>query len=793
MRELTTGLRALRRSPGVTVAAVLILGLGIGAATAMVSVFHAAVVRRLPVPEQERLVVLWPLGDGGVEIPFTREQVDHLNRESRTLQGMAGFTHWGNYEAGISLVDGPSMPLRLAQVTGNWFQVLGASPVLGRLLRPGEIDGDRVVVLSYGAWQQKFGGDSSVIGKQLIWRLVNTKFTIVGVAPPGLDYPVGTEMWVPAGPEWPLDGVGRLRPGATVASARAEVTALVLATPRFAGGSIVGVFAEEFPTMVYGDVRPALLVMVAATGILLLIACTNVGNLLLLKAADRAREIAVRRALGASPAAIFRQLAWESSLLGAIGGLVGVAIALLLLRLVVILAPANLPRLDTIGLSGAPLAIGLMVTLATVFLTGLAPLIGTRRWGVDAPLLLGGGRTITESRGRRRIRQLLVAGQVALAVVMLHGAALLIRSLVRLETLDLGYHTDQLTFVQLIPPTNTGAPTQTWFTLLDRLMPAVRVVPGVVGASPLLAAPFTGSNTFTTTLEAEGGPAETGQTTPVVSSDAVGPDFFRVMDLPLIRGRGFTEADRAGTLPVAVVTSTIAERLWPGVDPLGRRVRLAGDTGEAKWRTVVGVAADLHFREYRTATPTIFLESHQLDFWQGGLVVRTRGDPASSIRELRATITRVTPEFGVDKVKPVSDWKRVPLTRPRLYAALLAGFGSVALVLASVGLSAVVAWSVRRRYRELGIRIALGAGPNRLRAQVLREALLPVWFGGAVGIVLALMGSRLVMGLLFEISPADPFALGFAGAVLVAAGLGAGYLPARHATKIDPVQALHAE
>ena len=792
MRDVTTALRSLRRSPVVTTAAVLILGLGIGAATAMVSVFHAAVVRRLPVQGQDRLAVVWPLGEGGVEVPFTKEQFEHLNRDSRTLEGMAGFGHWGNYEMGMAL-DGPPIPLRLAQVTGNWFRILGASPVLGRLLMPEEADGDRVVVLSFGAWQRKFGADSSVIGKQLHVPLTGMKFTIVGVAPPGLDYPVGTEVWGAVGPQWPLDGVGRLRAGATVASARAEIAALVTSTPRGFGTTTIGAFAEDLPTMVYGEVRPALLVMVAATGLLLLIACTNVGNLLLLKAADRAREIAVRRALGASPAAIYHQLAWESTLLGAIGGLVGVAIALLLLRLVVIVAPADLPRTEMMGLSGTPLAIGLAVTLATVFATGLAPVVGTRHSGVDAQLLLPGGRTITENRGRRRIRQLLVAGQVTLAVVMLHGAALLIRSLIRLETLDLGYKTEQLAFVQLIPPTNATAPNQTWFTLLDRLMPAVRAVPGVVGVSPLVAPPFTGSNTFTTSLEAEGPSAITGRATPVVSFDAVGPDFFRAIDVPILRGRGFTDADRDGTLPVAVVTATIAEWLWPGADAVGRRVRLAGDSGAAKWRRVVGVASDLHFREYRAATPTIFFESHQLDFWQGGLAVRTRGDAASVIRELRTTIERVTPELGFLEAKPMREWMRAPLARPRLHAWLLAGFGSVALLLASIGLSAAVAWSVRRRYRELGIRIALGAGPNRLRTQVLHEALLPVWVGGAAGIVLALMGSGLLRGLLFQISPADPIALLFAGAVLVVAGLAAGYVPARHATRIDPVKALHAE
>jgi putative ABC transport system permease protein len=796
LRDAASALRALRRSPGVTLTAVLILGIGIGAATAMVSVFHAAVLQRLPVSDQNRLAVLWPLREGGVEVPFTKEQLEHLNRESRTLEAVAGFAHWGNYDAAMRL-NGQDVSLRLTVVTGNWFQVLAASPALGRLLLPGEVASDGVAVLSFGAWQRKFGGDSSIVGKQLNWPLTRQKFTVVGVAPPGIDYPVGTEVWTPDNAAWSFDGVARLRAGATVQSAKAEVAALVTSGPLgFPDNLVVGAFAQDLPTMVYGSVRPALLAMVAATGLLLLIACINVGNLLLLKAADRTREIAVRRALGASPSAIFRQLAWESSLLGIIGGLIGIALAILLLRLLLVLAPADLPRIDTITLAGPALVIGLLVTLVTVFATGLAPIIGTRLTASDGPLVLGGGRTVSEGPGRRRVRRLLVAGQVTLAVVLLHGCGLLIRSLVRLETLELGYQTERLTFVQLIPPTNADAqaqPSQTWFTLLDRLLPELRAVPGVVGASPLAAPPFTGSNTFTTALEAEGPSTIVGKTTSAVSFDAVGPDFFRAMDLPVIRGRGFTGEDRVGTVPVAVLTRTIAEWLWPDEDPVGRRVRLTGDTGVAKWRTVIGVVPDLHFREYRTSTPTIFFEASQIDFWQGGLVVRTRGNAVTAIREVRATIERVTPEFGFQEAKSMDEWIRDPLAKPRLFATLISGFGSVALLLAVIGLSAVVAWSVRRRYRELGIRIALGAGPNRLRGQVLREALLPVWAGGAVGAVLALMASRLVRGLLFEVSPADPFALVIAVVLLVLAGVAAGYLPARRATRIDPVRALQTE
>jgi len=447
-------LRALRRTPTFTGTAILILGLGVGMATAMLSVFDAALLQPLPIRDQNRVIVAWPVGKGGTEFPLFAEEYERLRDNSTTMEGVAGFAHWGAVHTPFSIGD-QSLQLRQAQVSPNFFSVLGTSPALGRLLQPGDrMDGSTpVMVISHATWRRLFAGERAVIGKQLKWLPTGTSFTIVGVAPPGLDYPIGTDVWVPAWPGQPLDVIGRLKPSATPAAAQAELLTVVLEwRQRTGNNSLESAFARELPAMIYGDVRPAILVMTAAAGLLLLIACTNVGNLLLLRAAGRGREVAIRRALGASRWDIFRQIFSESVVLGLLGGTLGLTLALGLLRGFVALAPDDLPRMEAIRLAGTPLLVAFAVTFATVMLTGLAPLLSTGRADIDAPLLRQDNRSGTESRTRRRIRQLLVSGQVALALVVLAGASLVTRSLIRLETLSFGYDRDQLSIVQLVPP-----------------------------------------------------------------------------------------------------------------------------------------------------------------------------------------------------------------------------------------------------------------------------------------------------------------------------------------------------
>src|SRR5216684_2225121 len=454
LQYIRFALRALRRTPTVTATVVLTLGVGIGMASAMFTVFHAVVVRRLPVQDQDRIVELSGVAKGAArEVPLALDPFRRFRQESRTLQSVGGFAHWGSVSAAVTDGNRPLL-LRQAIVTGNFFQVLGVAPSLGRLLRP-EDERDYgpnaananalVAVISYDAWRRLFGGDAAVIGRRL--HLPETKWngTIVGVAPPGLDYPRGAQLWTPNVFPGGMDVVARLRPGATHDAARADYLAFVSRDPDYMKGGLadqIGARAEPLERMVLGDVKPALIALTAAVVVLLLLACVNIGNLLLLHAAGRAPELAVRRALGAGSADIVKQLSAESAVLGIGGGVLGFGLAQVLLSLLLRLAPAGLPRLDMIRIAPAPLVIAAAATVLTVLLFGLLPVVGTVRFDLSSQLRAD-ARSGTEGRRLRGVRR---------ALVLLSGAGLLMRSFARLSGLDMGFATSHLSVLGVSMP-----------------------------------------------------------------------------------------------------------------------------------------------------------------------------------------------------------------------------------------------------------------------------------------------------------------------------------------------------
>jgi predicted permease len=788
--DVRMAFRGFRRARAFAATAVIILGIGIGMAVAMLTVFDAVLLRRLPVHDQDRLVVLWTHRDDPMlEVSGSFKQIEQQFRpESRTLRGIAAVSHWGAVPSPFLEGDG-SLTLNRALVTGNYFDVLGARPAIGRLLRPeDEVAGTGLaMVISYGAWQRHFAGDSSIVGRQLRDAWGPTNFTIVGVAPPGLDYPAGVEAWTPP---WSnlltAYVVARLAPNASVVAARNEYFAIENKT--LPDWHLVGATVTPFTKAVLGDVRPVVGVLTAAVGLLLLIACVNVGNLLLLRAAGRAREIAVRRALGASYGAIVRQLVVESAALGVAGGALGLVWAQLLLRLIVALAPAKIARLDEVRLAGAPLGAAIGVTFVAVLLFGLLPALSAARSNLASPLRLD-ARSGSESRARRHVRQSLVASQIALALVLLAGAGLLARSLQRMLHLDLGYTPGHLAVLQF-----------SWRTVTQpRLIPTgdaleqrIRAIPGVTAVTPILIPPFLGANVFHGQVELEGQSQPEKDNAPSVPLELAGVEYFRTFGIPIVRGRGFLESDRENAAMVAVVSAAIARRLWPNADPIGKRVHYWGPDSLA-WRTVVGVAGDIRYRNLREATPTIYLPWRQTASWQLAFAVRTAGDLPPVVRAIRREARAVDPEINLWDAPSMDDHLAGPLAQPRLSTFLLSAFGLVALLLAAIGLYGVMAAAVRDQTREIGVRMALGATPDRVRREVLGRAVVVTSLGAAVGLAGAMAGSRLLVALLFEVSPTDPVTLAGASLVLVVVGLGAAYLPARRATKIDPAQALRAE
>lgn len=818
-RDLSFAARSLLRAPALSVTLVLILGLAIGLSSAMFSVFQSVLIRRLPMQAPERVVELSGTASGAAtEVPITPAQLHRLRVETHSLRGAAGLAHWRVLADALS--DGDrQLVLREAIVTDDFFTVLGADPVVGRLFHTGDNvawDGSTSgapIVLSYSAWKRAFGGDSSVVGRHLVLPKLSWTLTVVGVAPPGLDYPRGVEFWI-AAEYGSLDVVGRLAPRATANSARQDFLAFLQHDPdqlRYFGANAVGAQVHTIDAMVSGDARPALLALSAAVALLLVLACVNVGNLLLLRATGRTRELSIRRAIGASSLDLLRLLLAESVLLAAVGGGLGVWLARMILDALLRLAPSGLPRTDVIALAGTPLAVGGLVTAAAVLLFGVAPSLVALRFDLASPLR-SDARGGTEGKRVRKIRHALIGSQIALAVIVLAGAGLLVRSLERLASLDLGYETEHLTMLSVSLPWRTYQtecrPAATMLTASDsarwsrcwnersfaaheRLMQALRETQPVVAVSPAGAPPFLGSNVWMGSFAAEGQSDDDAKANPWFGFDAVGPDFFRALGVQLVSGRAFTGADREDSPRVGIVTEGVARRLWPQQSAIGKRFHEAGEHSPDSLVTVVGVVRDFHYRLHRESTPTIFRPYRQV-LAQGYFVMRTRHAQLSEDAWRRAVDGAGSGATFV-RAQAMDELIAPQLLVPRFDAVLLSTFALAALVLAAVGLYGIIATAVSQQTREFGIRMALGATPGAVRNMVLVQALIVAGAGTVIGLACALAGSRLLTAMLFETRPSDPLTLSGVSVLLLTTAAGAAYIPARRATRIDPVRALRAE
>jgi predicted permease len=800
VRDVRLALRGLRRAPAFTVSAVVVLALGIGMAAAMTSVYDAVLRRPLPVRGQDRVVQPRAFDRGATELAVWPDELRQFAHDTRTLRDLGGWAHWGARDLPMQLGD-RSLVLRRVEVAGAFFEALGARAALGRLLRrEDDVEGSaRLVVLSYRAWRRDFGGDPDIVGRQLVEPYEQVRYTVVGVAPPGLDYPVGADLWTPLAPlgKALVTVVARLAPGATPAAASAEFLSFYARVDRARPSQLEPVRADA-PTVadvIVGDVRPMLRALTAAVALLLAIACVNVGNLLLLRATGRARELAVRRALGGGAAAVVRMLVVESALLGAAGGLLGLACAAVLLRALIVAAPVGVPRLDVVALGGAPAAVALAVTALAVLLFGVAPALAAAR-GAPALLLRHDARSGRETLGRRRVRHALVAVQVALALVMLVGAGLLARSLRRLERQPLGYAPGRLSILTLaiplparpVPLTKTNIPVK-YAREGAQILAGLAKLPGVVAATPVVVPPFVGTNVFIANLAPSESP-DPQRDAQVVPFEVGGPDYFRTLGTPLLRGRGFRDTDTEDAPPVAVISESLARRFWGDADPIGRRLRYPGDTSAGV--TVVGVAADVRLRSLREPAMA-FYQPWMQSYWQGHFAVRTDRDLALVLPGVRRLLREVDPGIDLWRAQTMDDYLAEPLAQPRLSTLLLSAFGLVALLLAAVGLYGVMASAVREQTREIGVRMTLGATPARVRGDVLRRAMAVAGVGALGGLVAALATSRVLGSLLYEVGPTDPIALAAACGPLLAVALAAAFVPARHATRVDPARALRAE
>jgi putative ABC transport system permease protein len=802
LQDARIGLRGLRRTPAFAVTAILTLGLGIGLATAVFTVADALLLRRLPLRDQDRVVVLWGEKRDGTfdNHPLGLDEARAFARRGRALERVGSF----NYEGAVAVVvrNGDQISrMSRALVSDDFFGVLGARPVLGRALRPHDdvVGAAPVAVLSYAGWQRKFGGDSSVLGRRILTHIDGLSYTIVGVMPQGLDYPQGADFWASSTRTIPTAKlehiavyvVGRLARGATPTDARAELTAFFArADAPWWQRDLTGV-VHTLPRLVLGETGPALIAFAAAAGLLLLITCVNVANLLLVRGLARVREVAVRSALGAGRGRIATQLLTENSILAIVGGAFGIVVAAVAVQTFVAFAPAAIPRLDEIGLNATALAGAVVITGIAMSVFALAPAVMTSR--VDAQQVLRSGTRQSGGRRARRLTEGLVAGQVALALLVLSAAGLIARSLTKLQGAELSFDPSRLLVAELALRVDRFDNTTKQLALLEQLLPRLRATPGVRAASPVVAVPYSGSHGWDGRPALEGQSPEQAANNPMLNMELVAPDYFATLGIPVLQGRGFTDADREGAPTVVLLSRSAARRYWPGQNPIGKRLRFGSDLERSL--TVVGVVPDTRYRDLRDARPSIYFPLRQPFFpyvpWV--LAIRTVGPPGDMVPTVRRVVEETAPGVALANAAPFETYLARPLAQPRLNALLLAVFATAAVTLAAIGLFGVMATMVRQRTHELGVRMALGATARDLRRMVMSRGLTIAAAGSVAGLLAALLANRLLASMLYEVSPTDGATLGAVTiALLVVAGL-ASLIPARSSTRIDAMIALRAD
>ncbi|HEX2188842.1 MAG TPA: ABC transporter permease [Longimicrobiaceae bacterium] len=798
--DLRHAFRSLRRSPGFTLVAVLTLALGIGANASIFSVVNAVLLRPLPYPEPERLVRL--LTEEGGERGPNVTPPDFLDVESRSrvFSAVAAYGH------GTAALSGDGEPLRLAtaRTSAGFFRTLGVAPALGRGFLPGDnLPGSEpVVVLGHGLWTQRFGGDPAVVGRRVV--LDGRPTTVVGVMPAGFDYPAGREAWTPleysegfAGEEsrfnYSVEAVARVRPGVAPERVRADLDAVMAAIheaePRKATVSLVPVPLREH---LLGDARTPLLVLSGAVGLVLLIACANVANLFLARASSRRGEFAVRTALGAGRGRLVRQLLAEGAVLGTLGGAAGLLLAGWGTEALVALQPQGLPRLDEVAVDGATLAFVAGAALLTVLLVGLAPAMRATR--PDLAQTLRDAAGARGERGGNRLRSGMVVAQLALSVVLLAGAGLLAKSFARLMAVDPGFRTEGALAFEVVLPSSAYESDAQVDAFYGQLTEGLRGLPGVRSVGAAVSLPLTGfgmGSAFSVEGRAPARPGD-GQE---IQVRAATPDFFRTLGIPLVRGRLFSAEDRAGAPPVVLLNRAAARRFFPAEDPLGKRITLTWTRkDEPVGGTVAGVVADV--REFgldQDTRPTLYVAHAQVPLRRMEVVLRTGADPLALAPAVRREVAALDPALPVAGVRTLDALVEESVSARRFYLLLLGVFAAAALALAAVGVFGVMSYSVARRTREIGLRMALGAHAGRMQRMVLREALVLAALGIALGLAGALAATRLLRALLFQVGATDPATFLAVAAVLAAAALLASWLPARRATRVDPMVALRAE
>jgi putative ABC transport system permease protein len=798
--ELRHSARQLIRTRAFTLPALAGLALGIGATTAVFSIVHTMLLRSMGFTQTDRLVALWQtdLKRGQKHVEVCWADLIEWRKQTAIFEEVA-LASSVNLDFPLT-GDGKPQQVDGTTVTGNFFRLLGAIPQAGRLFT----DDDDVpgapprVVISDRLWRTRFGGDRGIAGRQI--QVGGGSVTVIGVASPEFDFPRDVDIWAPLRTSWPtvekqprfrvFRSVARMRPGVTVPEAQAHLSLVASQVERTlpAGSQGFGVLVTPMLEEIFGAAHKAAWLMLGAVALVLVIACANVANLLLARATVRSREIAIRAVLGASRGRLVRFLLTESVLLGAFAGGAGLALATLGVEVLVRMAPADVPRIGQVTLDAPVLLFGIGLTFATVVLFGLAPAMITSDRDPQEALQRASTRA-SASRGHTRLRAWLIAGEVALAVVLLVGAGLLLRTFSRLAGLDGGFNPERvLTFRVTLGKPDQESRRLFYTQVLERM----RALPGVESAGAVLIRPLSGIVGWDTIYQIEGQTQDEQLRNPNGNYEAVSPDYFRTMGIRLIAGRDFTTADTEKAQGVVIINESTARRHWPGQSAVGKHLRLGRDA-KAPWLEVVGVVNDVRYREWEAVRPDLYVPYTQRAQHRSDFVVKTKRDPAALIAAVQREVLAIDPNQAISNVTTMQALVDRALARSRFNSTILGVLAVCALALAAIGIYGLLSYSVAQRRNEIGIRLALGATPGRIVALVAAGGFRMAAAGAGVGIVAAALLSPLVEAQLYDVTRLDPVSYSGAAIALGICALAACVVPAMRAAIVDPVRALQGD
>jgi putative ABC transport system permease protein len=808
LTDIRYGIRSLLKHPGFTGIAVITLALGIGANTAMFSVINAVLLRPLPYHEPAHLVTIWEESPerGMYQMPVSLANLRDWVDQNQTFEQISAYTF-----TNLNLT-GTGEPARLLTVrsSANLFPLVGATPLMGRPFLPEEDKegANRVVILGHALWQSRFGSDPGILGKSL--TLNNQNYTVVGVMSANSQFPVGfgymgkvlndpIDLYVPLAAtsgelsrgNYSFFAIGRLKPGVTIDHARADMTTIESRLEQQYPDSNTGIGISLVPTQeqIVKEIRPALLVLIGAVAFLLLIACANIANLLLARAASRQKEFAIRAAMGASRLRVVRLLLTESVMVSLAGGCLGLLLALWGTEALMALTPDNIPRLNEVGVDARVFSFTLAVSFVTGLVFGLVPALHAAKPDLNETLKEGSRGSMGSAAGKRT-RSVLVAVEVALSLVLLIGAGLMIKSFLRLQEMDLGFNPDQVLAVDLSLSRSRYPEDRQQAAFFQQALERVQALPGIQSAGATTGLPLTLSLSGSD-FRIEGRPEPEAGKEMIIHTRSVSPGYFKTLGISLNKGRDFSDRDKSDAPQAAIINDHLARIYFPGEDPIGKRITF--DDGES-WMSIVGIIGDVkQLGLDSSAKPEVYFPYLQVAARSMSLVVRTTSNPLSLAAAVKSQIQAIDKDLPINEAKTMQQLLAESTSGRRFNMLLLTIFAAVALVLAIVGIYGVMSYTVTQRTHEIGIRVAVGAQPRDVFRMVIGQGMMLAMIGVAFGLLGAFGLTRLMRTMLFGVEPTDPATFVSIAVLLIGVALVACYIPGRRATKVDPLVALRYE